>query len=38
MLSDKQYAVILELFHEFNEEFHRLSDQTKILFYARLYG
>lgn len=38
MLSDKQYAILLDLFHEFNEEFQRLSQGVKDQFYARLYN
>lgn len=37
-MSDKQYSIILDLFHEMHEEFHRLSEQTKTLFFARLHG
>ena len=37
-MSDTQYRILLDLFHEMNEEFQRLSEQTKTLFFARLHG
>ena len=36
-LSDKQYAVLLDIFNELPEEFTRISADTKSAFFDRLY-
>lgn len=37
-LSDKQYSILLDLFHELNDDFHLLSEATKEAFYKRLHA
>lgn len=37
-MSDKQYAILLDLFHEYNEAFLTLSQEVKAAFYARLHA
>lgn len=37
-MSDKQYQILLDLFHEFNEAFLTLSPEVKSAFYARLHA
>lgn len=36
-LSPKQYAVLLDLFHELHDVFVRLPQSVQAAFYARLY-
>jgi hypothetical protein len=36
-MSEKQYQVLLDLFHEYNEAFLSLSQEIRTKFYARLY-
>lgn len=35
-MSDRQYAVLLELFHEYNEVFQGLAEPVRDAFYERL--
>ena len=37
-MTAKQYDILQDLFHEMNEEFQRLSIETKDEFMAILYG
>ena len=37
-LTDKQYAVLLDLFHELNDAFLALPQQYRDAFYSRLHG
>lgn len=37
VLTDKQYAILLDLFHEYNETFKKLPMETNRAFYDRLY-
>ena len=37
-MTAKQYSILLDLFHEMNAEFSRLSDETKSEFMDILYG
>lgn len=37
-MTAKQYSILIDLFNEMNEEFQRLSDETKDEFMAILYG
>lgn len=37
-MSDKQYAILLDLFHEYNEAFLSLSNEVKAKFYEKLYA
>lgn len=37
-MSDKQYSILLDLFHEYNEAFNALPDSIKQAYYARLYS
>lgn len=37
-MTAKQYGILMDLFHEMNEEFQRLSIETKDEFMAILYG
>ena len=37
-MTARQYGILMDLFHEMNAEFQRLSDETKDEFMAILYG
>ena len=37
-MTAKQYGILMDLSHEMNAEFQRLSDETKDEFKAILYG
>lgn len=37
-LNDKEYAVLCELFHEFNAAFNYLPEYIKAAYYAKLYS
>jgi hypothetical protein len=37
-MSDKQYAILLDLFNECNAEFWLISQSTRDMFFARLYS
>lgn len=37
-MSDKQYQVLLDLYHEFNEAFLTLDQAVKSAFFDRLYA
>ena len=36
-MTEKQFQILLQLYHEYNEVFLSLSDEVKDLYYARLY-
>ena len=36
-MTEKQYQILSDLFHEFNDEFWRLSPKTLDAFFTRLY-
>lgn len=36
-LTNKQYELLKELFHEFNDAFHQLNDDILGAYYRRLY-
>lgn len=36
-MTETQYQIVLNLYHEFNDAFNELSDRTKRAFYAKLY-
>lgn len=38
ILTDKQYEIVLNLYHELNAEFYRLSEKVRFAFYRRLYA
>lgn len=37
-MTSKQYSIIMDLFHEFNSDFHLISEETKNKFFAILWG
>jgi len=37
-MTDTQYRILLELYHEYNEAYQTLSDEIRMAFLARLFG